>query len=291
MHPPTRTRMILALALLFAPLSTHATEATPAATETATAPIPPLSLEYHLYASGLDVVTTTVNLGLTDKSYVINATTNTRGIWKTLVPWSNVITARGGNTPDGTISPELARYDTIWKEKLKIVEMTFDKEHGILAKWTPERHFDERIAPTPEQLRTAMDPLSAVAAVLAKGEARGCEGKIPAFDGRRLYNLVLHNNGKEVLEKNRYSIFAGEATRCEITFEPVAGFPKKEKRRGFWNATDNTKDRNPLIIWLADNVQPDLPTLPVRVQTTTQLGTLIAHMTAIHDNTPATPAP
>ena len=245
----------------------------------------PLHLDYSLYASGLDVVSTTVTFDLAQDRYAITAITNTRGIWRTLVPWSNVITARGLNTPAG-IAPQTARYDTLWREKPKTVEMTFTADGSIRAVWTPPNRPDSRKEATPEQLRGAMDPLSAVAAVLAKGEKDGCSGKIPAFDGRRLYNLVFTNTGTEELKRNRYSLFEGEATRCEITFEPLAGFPVKEKRRGFWNAEDNAEKRNPLIIWLADDVRPNLPTLPVRVQSTTQLGTLVAHLRSITEAPP-----
>lgn len=239
---------------------------------------PPLSLHYMLYAGGLKVVAVGVNYTLGAKDYDLHATANTRGIWSSLVPWSNIITARGGVDESG-VHPRIARYDTIWREKPKTIEMAFAPTGEVSVVSNPPQKPDGRVEATPEQLKGTMDPLSAVADVLARGLDKGCSGKIPAFDGRRIYNLVLTNKGEEMLKANDYSMFSGMAIHCEVTFEPVAGFPIKEKRAGFWNAKDNADKRNPLIIWMA-KVRADWPVLPVRVQSTVQLGTLVAHLQA-----------
>lgn len=240
----------------------------------------PLRLRYTLYAGGLGVVAVDVGYTLTTDRYAIHATAETRGLWKSLVPWRNLITARGVVTDHG-VQARTARYDDVWRDKPRTVEMDFQPDGLTVARATPPHKVDGRIEATDDQKRGTLDPLSAVVAVLvrvgAQGGSAGCQGKIPAFDGRRVYNLVLADKGEEVLPPNRYSLFSGPARRCEVTFEPVAGFPVKEQRAGFWNAQDNADKRNPLIIWIA-RLQPDQPFLPVRVQSTVQLGTLVAHL-------------
>lgn len=238
-----------------------------------------LNLTYTLYAGGLKVVNVGVMYHLTPNAYDIHANARTTGMWASLVPWRNMITALGTVDEKG-VHPTGARYDDAWREKLHTTEFSFNK--GVAAAViTPARRPDGRSIPTTEQLTGALDPLSAVVNVLAQGGAQGCQGKVAAFDGRRLYNLVFTNKGVETLKPNSYSIFAGEALRCEVLFEPVAGFPKTEARAGFWSARDNTKATNPLIIWVA-KPSADLPELPVRVQSTVELGTLVAHIRAIN---------
>lgn len=238
-----------------------------------------LNLNYNLYAGGLKVVNVGVTYHLGQQAYDIHANARTTGMWSSLVPWRNMITARGSVDAKG-VHPHLARYDDAWREKLRTTEFSFDK--GIVsAVANPPHKKDGRSEATTEQRTGAMDPLSAVVNVLALGGVQGCQGKIPAFDGRRLYNLVLSNKGTENLAANRYSIYSGPAVRCEVLFEPVAGFPPKEARAGFWSARDNAKASNPLVIWIAKPA-PDMPELPVRVQSTVQLGTLVAHIRAIN---------
>ena len=245
----------------------------------------PLNLRYILYAGGLKVVDVNVGYDLAPTTYAVHANATTRGMWASLVPWRNMITARGEVDENG-IHPRLARYDTAWREKLKTIEMSFAEDGSVTTVSTPPQRPDGRVEATPEQVNGTMDPLSAVVNVLARGGLEGCEGKIPAFDGRRVYNLVLTSKGEEQLAKTDYSIFSGTAERCEVTFEPVAGFPNRETRAGFWSARDNAKG-NPLIIWMA-KVRPGLPLIPVRVQSTVQLGTLVAHLRSVEEQPRAT---
>lgn len=266
--------LLLVGAVIAAGVIPPAVAADPASAPTSA---PPVTLHYKLYAGGLDVVGVDVEYALSPKNYTIHASSRTRGMWETLVPWRNMITSRGVVKADGSVRPVTAKYDAVWREKLRTVEMDFPARGGVVSRSTPPQKPDGRQEATPEQLKTVMDPLSAVVSVLARGGEKGCTGRIPAFDGRRVYNLVLTNKGRETLKPNRYSLFAGEATRCEVTFEPVAGFPVKEKAAGFWNAKDNAQGRKPLVLWLA-RPRADLPEIPVRMQSTVQLGTLVAHL-------------
>lgn len=248
---------------------------------TASVPVvpPPVLLNYNLYAGGLKVVDVGISYAISDSQYDIHANAKTRGMWATLVPWRNMITARG-SVEAGHIAPQVARYDTAWREKLKTIEMSWAKDGALSVVSTPPQRPDGRVEATAEQIKNALDPVSAVVAVLARGGQDGCSGRIPAFDGRRLYNLVMENKGEEVLTQTDYNIYHGPAIRCEVTFEPVAGFPEKEQRAGFWSARDNSDKRNPLIIWIA-HPQPGLPLFAVRVQSTTNMGTIIAHLRSV----------
>lgn len=249
----------------------------PAAAAEAPAPV---DMTFTLYAGGLKVVDVNIDYTLTPKAYDIFAVAKTRGFWSSLVPWRNMIKSFGTLDAKG-LHPQGARYDDVWKEKARTTEFTFGKDGTVSAKANPPHKKDGRVEATDAQRKGAMDPLSAVVSVLAKGGAAGCTGKIPAYDGRRVYNLVLTNKGEEQMAKTSYNIYAGPAMRCEVLFEPVAGFPPKGKKSaGFWSAQDNSDKRNPLIIWMA-KPRTDLPVVPVRVQSATEYGTLVAHLRAI----------
>lgn len=235
----------------------------------------PVRYNYALYAGGLKVVNVTLNYAQGNKTYDANAIAQTTGIWSSLVPWRNMINVHGQITPTG-VKPQLARYDDVWREKARSTQYTFGKDGLVSAVANPPHKLGGRVEATDEQKRNTLDPLSAVIKVMVQGAAQGCQGKIPAFDGRRVYNLVLNNKGTEQLKETDYNLYAGPAERCEVTFEAVAGFPEKETRAGFWSARDNG-EKNPLIIWLAKPA-PELPVVPVRVQSTVQLGTLVAHL-------------
>lgn len=264
------------LLLLVAFLALPAQAAEPSAQPTTS----PIDMTFTLYAGGLKVVDVNIDYTLTPKAYDIFAVAKTRGFWSSLVPWRNMIKSYGTVTEKG-LQPQGARYDDVWKEKARTTEFSFNKDGVATAKANPPHKKDGRVEATDAQRKGVIDPLSAVVSVLAKGGAAGCTGKIPAYDGRRVYNLVLSNKGEEKLAKSSYNIFSGPATRCEVLFEPVAGFPPKGKKSaGFWSAQNNSDKRNPLIIWMA-KPRADLPVIPVRVQSATEYGTLVAHLRAL----------
>lgn len=256
--------------------------------ENTSLPLTAYSLGYQLYASGFDVVQIDVSLDTQPTTYGITAVAQTRGLWKTLVPWSNMITAHG-RIKQSDAYPQTARYDTVWRDSPQSVSMMFANDGSIETKTQPERKKSTRSEATTEQIKGAIDPVSALVEVILREtqKAQGCQGKIKSFDGRRVYNLILNNKGTENLQQTSYNIFSGPATRCEVTFEPVAGFPKKEKARGFWNAKDNADQRNPLIIWFA-KPQGLEQSVPVRVQSDVQLGTIVAHLSEIKKTTSPT---
>jgi hypothetical protein len=263
-------KILFILAFLGSPALAAETPATPS----------PVDMTFTLYAGGLKVVDVNIDYTLTPKAYDIFAVAKTRGFWSSLVPWRNMIKAYGTVDAKG-LHPQGARYDDVWKEKARTTEFTFTKDGNVTAKANPPHKKDGRIEANEAQRKGAIDPLSAVVSVLAKGGAEGCQGKIPAYDGRRVYNLVLTNKGEEKMAKTSYNIYSGPAMRCEVLFEPVAGFPPKGKKSaGFWSAQDNADKRNPLIIWMA-KPRADLPVVPIRVQSATEYGTLVAHLRAI----------
>ncbi len=259
---------------------TETTTASPEPKKTSP-PFASYSLGYQLYASGFDVVQINVTLDTQSTTYGITAVAQTRGLWKTLVPWSNMITAHG-HVEQSDVYPQTARYDTVWRDSPQSVSMMFAHDGSIETKTQPERKKSTRNEATTEQIKGAIDPVSALVEVILREtqKTQSCQGKIKSFDGRRVYNLILNNKGIENLPQTTYNLFSGPATRCEVTFEPVAGFPKKEKARGFWNAKDNADQRNPLIIWFAKPQGLD-KSIPVRVQSDVQLGTIVAHLSEI----------
>lgn len=241
----------------------------------------PLALNYSLYAGGLRVVDVNVRYAISPKLYDIKAEGYTRGIWKSLVPWRTSVQSKGGVGKQAAVKPKVAVYDTVWRDKLKSVRIEYKANGKVETTNTPPRNIskDSRKEASEAQIKGTMDPLSAVVAVLAKTtqDGKGCQGSIPAYDGRRVYKLILTSKGEETLNKNRYSLFAGAAERCDITFEPVAGFPKKDDKSGFWSVNDNKDKKSPLTIWLA-RLSPGTQVVPVRVQSTGAYGTVIAHL-------------
>jgi len=133
----------------------------------------------------------------------------------------------------------------------------------MLARVNPPPEEDDR-EPVPAALQVAvLDPLSAALRLAASG----CTGRLQVFDGRRRLEVVLTRRGAETVDE---PLYRGAAERCHATIVSVAG-----RSRRSWFPRRNTPDE--ADIWLAA-LWPDLPPVPVRVESETLLGALVVQL-------------
>jgi hypothetical protein len=125
-----------------------------------------------------------------------------------------------------------------------------------------------------------MDPVSASVAALADSARDGsCERRVPVFDGKRRYDLMVHDGGGEAtLARSHLSAYTGPALSCRIAVEPISGFSKK-RRYVHWE--DAGSGNNNPTVWAAQ-LAPDLPLVPVRFLASLDIGgnvsTMVVHL-------------
>lgn len=142
----------------------------------------------------------------------------------------------------------------------------------------PPPENDDRDPVLPEQIRNTFDPTTALLArALARDSAAPCTGSDRIFDGRRRYNLHYESLGMDSLPPSERSAYAGPALKCQLRFEPIAGYTRKHM--------ENTRklENEVTEMWLAR--LPGQPVwLPVRLRTAWMLGEVSGHITAARIN-------
>lgn len=237
-----------------------------------------VALTYEVYAGGLHVFSFDVNLSLQPERYRIAAAGSTRGFTSVLYKWDVKLTAEGEQ-----LQP--ARYMTENSGRqppTKTMRLDFAKGGSFTVMRDPPEPFDaaaaEEEGPLPTTLPSNIaDPLSAglvASQVLAK--TGRCEQSIPVFDGKRRYNLKIHDAGSGDVPQSRISVYHGPATMCRLTMERISGFKKHRRYAGQWN--EDTDE--PPILWVA-KVREDMPPIPVRFTGAVSLGSIIVHLTKI----------
>jgi hypothetical protein len=259
-----------------------------AASATSTAPTIPaqphpqpssrnMALTYEVYAGGLHIFTFDVDLSLQPESYRIAAAGGTRGITSVLYKWDVKLTAEGER-----LQP--ARYITVntGRQPTKTMQLEFAKGGSFTITRDPPELVDEAAAEEEGPLPTSLpsniaDPLSAgLVASQALARNGSCEQAIPVFDGKRRYNLLIHDAGIGAVPKSRISVYQGPATLCNFTMERISGFKKHRRYAAQW---DEDKDEPPTL-WVA-KVRDDMPPIPVRFTGAVALGSIIVHLTKI----------
>ncbi len=213
-----------------------------------------VNLDYLVYFGGLNVLKVGIELGLTPERYDLAARSQTVGITGFLAPWISLATSRGGIDGD-RVEPLQHRVDAEFRGQPRTIAIDFiDGEVSHVALHPPaSTHPRDEIPPALR--RGALDPASALfALVRVMGEGKGCAGRVPVFDGRRRYDVVVVEKGAETLAPNDYSAFQGEAIRCDFHVEPLVVAAPENKRR-FRSGR----------AWFAA-VLPGRPVVPVRLE-------------------------
>lgn len=241
------------------------------------APRPALSAEgvvlgYEGYLGGLHMLTAEVELARNAKRYRMETTANGRGLFGWLVKWRSKAVTEGAITPDGRLRPQWHQRDIAQRGRnAKVIQIEYrDDGVPLVARMRAgaEANFTERT-----ERRGTMDPMSAVAAIIDQMAAgAACAGKFEVFDGKLRYDVAARPQKSSVLNGNKYMMYRGEATRCNLLLTPIDGFEEKRP--------DNPRERKPagddaleLSMWFA-SPGPGMPAVPVMASARTEYGGL-----------------
>ena len=232
-----------------------------------------LALAYHVYAGGFHALSfqTEVNLGAED--YVVRLAARSNGLLDRLFRFTLDAEVSGRSTA-ANLAPSRFRTANRWREsEERLVEITYPKESGgglPEVRVEPPPETDDRDL-VPEGLRRdTLDPISALLTLVrAVSDSGRCEAEARVFDGRRRFDLESSHLGESELLSSAVAPFAGSTTRCRISFRPVTGFWRDE-RRGRPKSTE-------FDIFLAPVVAGG-PLVPVRLEAQNRFGALKIHL-------------
>ena len=244
-----------------------------------------LSLKYDVYAGGFKALNASLVMDLAKRAYDMKLKATTEGFIGSLFPWSASYNT-SGHAEKGKLIPSVYTERSTWRGNEKVTEMDYGPSGKIL-KSTTQNGGQTTVNRDIDQVLSAntLDLLSGTLTMLQSAKNTDkCDGKFPVFDGKRRFNIVLQDDGTEVLPVSRYSKFSGEAMRCTVTVEPVAGFVPKDQKRGWMAVQNHTEERHKLpTIWLA-RVGDSGQVVPVRMEIASEYGSVVAHLSGGTDN-------
>jgi hypothetical protein len=83
----------------------------------------------------------------------------------------------------------------------------------------------------PVQLKSVLDPLSAVLAVSRTANANPCGRRIPIFDGKQRFDLIFTFVRQQAVAEQRPSGQPGIAYVCRVRYLPIAGHSQNAEAR------------------------------------------------------------
>lgn len=229
-----------------------------------------VTLGYDLYVGGVRLLVLEIEGDLAPASYDIKIRFRAEGFFGRLMPFSMEAFSQGVFAAAAT-QPRVAGQRNVWSGKERRVDLRYLPDGSVEARAEPPATKDDGDPVSQEDRRHTVDLVSAILAVLKTIEGGApCERSVPVFDGRRRYDFLAVDEGKEWLKKSSYSTYEGETVTCRIVMNAVSGF---------WNKRPNDepppeRSARVHIGQVSDGVMP----LPVRLEMETELGSLRAHL-------------
>jgi hypothetical protein len=236
-----------------------------------------MNLVYEVYSGGFHVLNFELDLALAPERYDVTARINSAGFVGWFMPWRQVSESRGALGPE-SVSPELHRSQADFRGRKRSVEIDYDAgKVGDVRVDPPAREDEGRDEVPVERRREAMDPISSILSAIRRISAgQGCGGRIPVFDGRRRYDLVLtdHSRGPGLPQ------LAGapsEKVQCDFVYEPIAGHNRRD-------ADPETKDKRRIQSGRVFAERSGALIVPVRIEIDGDWGKTIAHLREVRRN-------
>ena len=231
-----------------------------------------MELEYKAYFGGMHAVSFQARVGLGDQDYRAQVRLVSDGLLAKLVDFSLEAKA-AGLADSGDLRPRQFQVASQWRDSTgRLVEINYAESGAPALTVEPPAEDDDR-EEVPEALRLdTLDPISATLQLVQQLARSGrCEGEVAVFDGRRRYNVVAEHLGETVLKASDVAPYGGPATRCGVSFKPIAGFWRQTGRQ----QSDGAKVEvfmAPMTAWT--------PPVPVCIHAKNSYGAVRVHLVA-----------
>lgn len=233
------------------------------------------TLAHEVYWLGFPVFTMETKGEFDGRHYALASTQATLGLFDLIVDFHSLAESKGALRAGAAglgVQPESYRHQARWHGEERHVRLDYTGDGPPKADVAPPPEADDRDPVPPELQAGTIDPLSAAVLLGAVEAGRPpCSSDAAIYDGRQRYNLRFESLGSEILEKHVDTVYGGEAIKCHVAIERVAGFMHR------WRAEPT---RPPSLLWLARFLDGRI-LLPVKLETETRWGSLVGYLTAI----------
>jgi hypothetical protein len=199
---------------------------------------------YHINFLGAYIGDFTIRSSITNRQYSLQAKADV-SVFFGAVSWQGITNSQGLMTANGPV-PQSYNFRYSTNDRREAIELRFQQRmvQDIIIS-PPQRPGPRNVPITAAHLQNVIDPLSAVVllaqARLSKGEA--CNKRLPIFDGKMRYDLVLAPKGTRPISAS--GRLHGVAHVCSVRYIPIAGHkPGRQGENDY--ATGNTG----IEVWL-----------------------------------------
>jgi hypothetical protein len=176
---------------------------------------------YDVNFNGLNVGTFEFQANTEGKSYSL---TGSAQLTILLFTWVGEIRTFGLLGPNRAPRPAAFSFEFQAGGKTGSTRIDFASGNATEVRHTPPAPPKPDIVPVREQhLRAVLDPLSAILVLANYANPDPCDRRLPIFDGRERFDLVLSYKGQTKVNEQQPSGQPAIAHVCRVRYRPIAG--------------------------------------------------------------------
>lgn len=208
--------------------------------------------DFTVFLGPFNASETQFTYALTPTDYAVNSTVKTFGLFDALYPFKAEYATTGRIEKDGLATTSY-KYAAKSRFSKRTKEMIYDA-NGIPVYRISSKNGKEKkveIAPNPDNKDTT--DLQTVLAELSRqyNQLGFCDSRMQVFDGKRRFDVIFKDEGKEELAAGQYRPYAGEAAKCSMYIDKLGA----DGDDLLWQITSD----RPIYFWILTDKQTKLP--------------------------------
>ncbi len=207
---------------------------------------------FTVFVGPFNASQTSFTYALTPNSYAVSSKIKTFGLFDTLYPFEAAY-ATTGHIKNGKLETSTYKYQSQSRFSKRKKELIYNDEgipvYRISAKNNKEKKVE--IAPDPQNNETT--DLQTVFAELAYqyNQLKFCDSRMEVFDGKRRFDIIFKDEGREELQPNQYSPYSGTAGKCSMYIDKLGS----EGDDLLWQFTSD----RPIYFWILADEKSGIP--------------------------------
>ena len=179
--------------------------------------------DFIVHIGPFDASRTSFEYTLDKEHYQAQSVVQTNGFFDVVYPFSAHYLTSGKINPDGELQTEVYKYASQTRTNRRTKELIYNEEGIPVYRISTKNDKEKKVAIEDSPDNKDTTDLQTVFAELAKqyNEVKFCDSRMQVFDGKRRYDVIFKDEGKEEIIANEYSPAQGLATKCSMYIDKL----------------------------------------------------------------------
>ena len=218
-----------------------------------------------------DAATATFQYRISPQSYLVRTTIQTNGIFGNFYPFTAEYKTTG-NVKNNLFQTTSYTSDSKSRFNTRKKEMFYDTNgkpiYRISTKNSSDKKKVEFLRP-PDNIHTT-DLQTVLAEIITQyTKMNFCNARMHVFDGKKNFDIVFNDEGKDILSENNYSSYRGEAVKCSFYADNLG----QKSDDLIFQITPS----NPIYVWIIKDKSTYRPFIAKMEKPSTILGKLTVY--------------